>query len=338
MTVYSYSRVNTFFTCPAQFKFRYIDRLPSPSPEGVELFMGSRFHEAMEFLYHQVPGRLPTVNEVIQEFDRNWKKEMDRVLQKQRERGFTDPLRIVQPGQALEDFFNKGRLFLENYYHRYTPFDQDRTEGIEMKVTFDLDAKGEYKMQGYIDRLGRDDEGTLWIHDYKTSSRKMSEEDARSEDQLALYQIGLEQHPKFGPKEQVKLLWHFVAFEKDQVTAERNPKEIGWLKEKYVSKIKTIEKAREFPTKTSALCGWCEYLPVCAEGKKAVEARQAKKDRAQEGAVPSAVLNRPSSVAPPPSQAPTFPPPPAVVPTAPVPVPSRKGKRSPVSEDQLRLF
>ena len=61
MTVYSYSRVNTFFTCPAQFKFRYIDRLPSPSPEGVELFMGSRFHEAMEFLYHQVPGRVPTV-------------------------------------------------------------------------------------------------------------------------------------------------------------------------------------------------------------------------------------------------------------------------------------
>jgi RecB family exonuclease len=247
-------------------------------------------------------------------------------------------LRIVQPGQTVEDFFNKGRLFLENYYHRYAPFDQDRTEGIEMKVTFDLDAKGEFKMQGYIDRLGRDDEGTLWIHDYKTSSRKMSEEDARGEDQLALYQIGLEQHPKFGPKEHVKLLWHFVAFEKDQVTAERNPKEIGWLKEKYVSKIQTIEKAREFPTKPSALCGWCEFLPVCAEGKRSVEARRTngKQKEGTMAILPPAPLKEnlpPSASKPVPLlQAATDPAP------LTVPAPPRKGKRSHVSDDQLRLF
>jgi hypothetical protein len=145
-----------------------------------------------------------------------------------------------------------------------------------MRVAFNLDAKGEYKMQGFIDRLGVDDEGVLWIHDYKTSSRKLSEEDARNEDQLALYQTGLQQNPKFGPKAQFKLLWHFVAFEKDQVVSERSPKEIDWLKQKYISKIQTIEKAKSYPTKTSPLCGWCEFLTVCAEGQAYVANRKGR--------------------------------------------------------------
>jgi hypothetical protein len=195
-------------------------------------------------------------------------------------------------------------------------------------------------MQGFIDRLGRDDEGTLWIHDYKTSSRKMSAEDVKNEDQLALYQIGLEQNPKFGPKERIKLIWHFVAFEKDQVVSERNPKEIEWLKQKYVSKIKTIEKAKDFPTKTSALCPWCEYLSLCADGQKAVENKKKKK---AEGAAPSpkpaaspaAELTKiSSSPAMEPAISPAFQASNRVKPTR----ARKKNSSSSVSSDQLPLF
>ena len=271
MTVYSYSRINTYFTCPAQFQFRYIEKRPSPEAEGIELFLGSRFHETMEFLYRQLPQHVPTVNEVLDFFKKHWEYQWQDALQKQKTRNFKEPLRIVQESQTVGDYFQKGQLFVENYYHQYHPFDQDQTEGIELKVAFNLDAKGEYKMQGYIDRLGRDPEATLWIHDYKTSSRKMTAEDAKAEDQLALYQIGLTQNPKYGPQSKVKLAWHFVAFEKDQVVTERSPKEIEWLKDKYISKIKTVEKAKSFPPKPGSLCPWCEYLSICAEGKSWVE-------------------------------------------------------------------
>lgn len=276
MTIYSYSRINTYFTCPAQFQFRYIDRRPSQVAEGVELFLGSRFHETMEYLYRQIPQSVPSVNAIVDYFKKHWENQLQAALQKQKERGFKETLRIVQEGQTVEDYFQKGLLFVENYYHQYQPFDQDKTEGIEIKVTFNLDPKGLFKMQGYIDRLGRDDEGTLWIHDYKTSSRKMSEEDVKTEDQLALYQIGLSQHSKYGPHEKIKFIWHFVAFEKDQVVGWRNPKELDWLKEKYISKIQAIEKAKNFPTKTGILCQWCEYLTVCSDGQKWVENRKKK--------------------------------------------------------------
>lgn len=274
MTIYSYSRVNTFFTCPAQFQFRYIERRPSPVAEGIELFLGSRFHETMEYLYQQLPMRTPTVNEMVDYFKKHWNNHWQDALQKQREKGFKETLRIVQEGPTVEDYFQKGLLFTENYYHQYHPFDQDQTEGIELKVAFNLDPKGRYKMQGFIDRLGRDSEGTLWIHDYKTSSRKMSQEDAKTEDQLALYQLGLSQNPHYGPKEEFRLAWHFVAFEKDQVVSERSPKDIERLKERYISKIETIEKSKNYPTKTGVLCQWCEYLTVCSDGQKWVENRK----------------------------------------------------------------
>jgi putative RecB family exonuclease len=276
MAIYSYSRINTYFTCPAQFRFRYIEKRPSPAAEGIELFLGSRFHETMEFLYQLLPQRIPKVNEVVDHFKAQWEKRLKEALQKQGERGYPETLRVVQEGKSAGDYFEKGQLFVENYYHQYHPFDQDKTEGVELKVAFNLDPEGRYRMQGFIDRLGRDGEGTLWIHDYKTSSRKMSEEDARTEDQLALYQIGLSQNPRYGSAERIKLIWHFVAFEKDQVVGERNAKEIEWLKQKYVSKIQTIEKASTFPTKPGVLCQWCEYLTVCPEGQGAVAARRAK--------------------------------------------------------------
>src|SRR5665213_3456059 len=90
MTIYSYSRINTYFTCPAQFQFRYIERRPSPVAEGIELFLGSRFHETMEYLYEQINNKVPTVNELVNYFNQHWEKHWQQSLQKQKERNFSN--------------------------------------------------------------------------------------------------------------------------------------------------------------------------------------------------------------------------------------------------------
>ena len=239
------------------------------------------------------------------------------------------------------------------YEHRHTQTEDSFVGlGIELKVAFNLDPEGRFKMQGYIDRLGRDSEGTLWIHDYKTSSRKLSEEDAKTEDQLALYQIGLSQNPHYGPKEKVKLIWHFVAFEKDQVVAERNPKEINWLKEKYISKIETIEKAKTYPTKTGVLCQWCEFLSVCSDGQKWVENKKKNAEaKAEAGKLAKEKTAPALEAAPAPADSPASPavavetPKAGLNPSAFSPLPqgeSRSGRKkrslASVSPDQLPLF
>lgn len=279
-TLYSYSRVGSFFTCPTQYAHRYIHKTPSPSPQGIELFMGSRFHDAMEFLYGELPKRLPDLPEVLSKFDQAWSDSFKEVQSRQKQQGYETPLRINREGETVQDYYERAKSYVESYYGKYAPFDQDETLAVEKRVLFSLDPAGQYKMQGYIDRLSRTPDGTLWVHDYKTGSRKLSKEDARNEDQLALYQLGLAQDPAFR-KDPVKLAWHFVAFEDDTVQSERGEKELDFLKKKYVNKIQAIEKAKDFAPLTSALCGWCDFLKLCPDGQKAVAQRAERKAKAE---------------------------------------------------------
>ena len=50
---FSYSSLQTFKKCPAQFKIRYIDKVRKKD-EGIEAFMGKRVHESIEFLYNTI--------------------------------------------------------------------------------------------------------------------------------------------------------------------------------------------------------------------------------------------------------------------------------------------
>ena len=49
---FSYSGIQSFQKCPAQFKYRYIDKIYKKD-EGIEAFMGKRVHESIEYLYEQ---------------------------------------------------------------------------------------------------------------------------------------------------------------------------------------------------------------------------------------------------------------------------------------------
>jgi RecB family exonuclease len=288
MTVYSYSRINCFLNCPAQFEHRYLKRTPSPVAEGVELFMGSRFHEAMEFLYDPSrEGLPPTLQETLAEYHRCWDKALAMNVAKQKAMGYPEPVRISKEGMTLDDYRQKAEGFVENHYRKYHPFQWDKTEAIEMKVVFKLDAAGKYQMMGYIDRLAVDPEGTLWIHDYKTSSRKMTVEDAASEDQLALYMLGLRQIERYRSVP-IRLQWHFVAFEQDEVVSDRTPDDLKVLRDRYVRHIKRIESAREFNTNTGTLCGWCEFLSLCRDGQAAVAGRERRAAERAAGGPPAA--------------------------------------------------
>jgi putative RecB family exonuclease len=297
--LYSYSRIGCYFTCPWQYENRYIKKTPSPLPEGVELFMGSRFHEAMEYLYGQLPSSLPSLEDLVQRFDQFWEVGWKNLQVKQKQKGFSSPIRISKEGEAIEDYYQRAKLFVERYYEKYKPFDQDQTvkNGLERRVLFSLDPDGLYRMQGYIDRVAKTPDGTLWVHDYKTGSHKHNPGDSEKEDQLSLYQVGLSQDPLFKDSP-IRLMWHYVAFDDDVIEIQRNPDELESLKSRYIQKIQTIEKAKTYEPQTSALCGWCEYLPLCPKGQAAVEQRRKKKDGAGNGSfVMPAELNSSSLLA-----------------------------------------
>ena len=135
-----------------------------------------------------------------------------------------------------------------------------------------------------------------------------------------------------------------MAFEKDQVVGERNPKEIDWLKQKYIAKIETIEKAKSYPTKTSILCKWCEFLTVCSDGKAWVKNKDKNYEEDEiapapaSGTLPASVSIMINSEVPAAEVAVVSPSIAATAATFGSAIPSHRKRTKSVSNDQLPLF
>lgn len=247
MAYYSNSKLSTYETCPLKYKLAYLDKL-EVEEEGIEAFLGSRFHEAMEKLYQELPFRTMTLEEVKAYYEERWKK------------NFHDKVVIVAPERTADDYFRLGLKFIEDYYRRYYPFNRNRVLGLEQKVEIDLDGTGRYVIIGYVDRIDLTPEGVIEIHDYKTSSSLPEQAQADADRQLALYQLGVKK--KWPWASSFRLVWHYVAFDLEIVST-RTSEQLEQLKQEIKQLIDRIEAEREFPPRESILCNWCAFRDYC---------------------------------------------------------------------------
>lgn len=247
MTLYSYSRLNTFKQCKLKFKYQYIDKIKTEFEQTVEAFLGSIVHEVLEKLYKDLKfQKKQTKEELIKYFHEIW------------EENWTDNIVIVRKEYSAQNFIKMGEKFLSDFYDKYNPFDQGKTIGLETQNTASLDE--ENKIHIKIDRLVLRSDNTYEIHDYKTANSLPTQEIVDKDEQLAIYAYGIKQ--LYSDAEKIKLIWHYLAFDKEMVSVRTN-QEIQDLKEKILSLIREIEQTTEFSAKSSALCGWCQFQQLC---------------------------------------------------------------------------
>jgi RecB family exonuclease len=247
--IYSYSRLSTFEQCKLKFKFRYIDKIIPEVEQNIEAHLGKCVHSALEWLYsHVKEGKVPSLDELILAYVEIW------------EQDYKPTFQIINKFLTAKDYFNKGILFLVNYYEEHKPFD-DNTLEIEKEIIIDLEPSGEYKIRGFIDRIAYNLETQEYeVHDYKTANTLPSKEKIETDRQLALYSIAIKN--EFGQEKEVRLIWHYLAYNK-RIHVKKNNQELEQLKKETIELIKKIESATEFPPNKSILCDWCEYKSIC---------------------------------------------------------------------------
>ncbi|MBI2404980.1 ATP-dependent helicase [Candidatus Gottesmanbacteria bacterium] len=166
ITYLSYSQLNTFTTCPLQYKYRYILRIPIPP--SAALAFGDMMHKTVRAFYELVKnGDHPTKDTLLQLLNKQWLSV-----------GFGD--------KAYEKKMkDHGRELLVGFYEKgYDPkkIPKDMEQSFKIKITPRL------SLGGKIDRIDELGDGKIEIIDYKTGQAPKSKNPA-GDVQLTVYAL-----------------------------------------------------------------------------------------------------------------------------------------------------
>ena len=249
-STFSYSQLNTFKTCSQQYKIIYLDGIRKEH-ESIEAFMGKRVHEVLEWLYsneNQEKSYI-TFDRLCQTYDNQWQSHWHKNI-------------FIADSQKYTDYYYSiGKRCLSNYYGRYGPIFDQMVEDTEMRLTFSI---GDHTFRGVIDRLDHTGPGKWAVHDYKTSKRQRTQQQAMNDIQLALYQIAVEQN--FDQVNDISLTWHFLR-QGSEVSILHTRDQIEVMRKKLIKMvdkiINSMDDINNFLPKETILCNWCYLWEEC---------------------------------------------------------------------------
>lgn len=234
----SYSQIETYETCPLQYRFRYVQQIPVP-PSAAKTF-GDTIHKTLKDFYQLVKeGKKPKEEVLLDLYRKNW-----------------SPLGYA--GKSHEKKAKaEGEKILKNFY-RQGYNSENKPKFLEQ--VFTIRVSPNLKIGGKIDRID-EIEGGLEIIDYKTGrpwdQKKIDESLQMTVYALAVTSLGIwTQDP-----EKILLSFYFLETGEKKST-KRTASQLQLAKKELINKAKEIAKS-DFSPKPSSLCDFCEYRMLC---------------------------------------------------------------------------
>ena len=239
----SYSALETFRTCPLQFKLQFIDKIKVPKSK--EAIFGSIIHETLR-MFHEPAHPYPlSEDDLLKYFTQKWDPS---VYEDRREEAFA---------------FHEGIQILKNYYAQNKG---KQLNIVSLETPFDAPIlyKGElHQITGIIDRIDKLPDGNFEIIDYKTSRKMPAQKSVDEHLQLSVYHLGIVNRWPSLEKENrpVKLTLYFLKHG-EQLSTIKTAEQLNETKLKILDIIEQIKKS-DFKPKPNPLCDWCSYQQYC---------------------------------------------------------------------------
>jgi DNA helicase-2/ATP-dependent DNA helicase PcrA len=238
ITYLSFSQIDTFNTCPLKYRYRYLQKIPTP-PVAAAVF-GETIHKTLKDFYQKaLENKKPTKKDLLAILKKNWLDE-----------GYTSKAHEKRMKKAalrmLNDFYDKG-------------YDSDRLPKY-LEQAFVVKAKEGLRIGGRIDRVDETKSGTEII-DYKTG-RVIEQKKVDQSLQMSIYALAatdpgvLAQNP-----EDIVLSFYFLD-KGEKRSTQRTKEELIKARKEIIEKAKEIEKSKFEPT-PGIWCDFCDFKLIC---------------------------------------------------------------------------
>jgi DNA helicase-2/ATP-dependent DNA helicase PcrA len=231
VTYLSYSQLDTFMTCPLQYRYRYILRIPVPP--SAALSFGDTMHKTIRAFYELVKkGARPAKQDLLRLLDEHWSRV-----------GYGDKTyeeKMKRHGrELLVGFFDKG----------YDP----RVVPTHLEEPFRLSISPTLTLGGKIDRIDTLKDGTMEIIDYKTGTVPKLR-DPKKDLQLTVYAM-------VGNAKKVIVSFYFFE-DQTKVSATRTKEQLAAAREEIAKRADEISRSDFRPT-PGKYCDFCEFRLIC---------------------------------------------------------------------------
>jgi len=237
VTFLSYSQINTFETCPRQYRFRYIQRIPTP-PSAAATF-GSSMHQALRDFYQEIKeGKKLSKKDLLGLLEVNWSPQ-----------GYAS--------KSHEERMKKqGQRMLTDFYKKF----DSKVIPKDLEQPFVIKVSPKLKIGGRIDRVD-EKKGELEIMDYKTG-KAMEQKKIDQSLQMTVYALAATDKGIYGKKpEEIVLTFYFLDTGEKKST-KRTADQLEQAKKELVDKAKEVEESG-FEPKPSNMCEFCDFKLLC---------------------------------------------------------------------------
>lgn len=241
----SVSKVKTFDSCKAKFKFSYIEKLPKKEWD-FHIF-GTFLHDCLENFHKIIIENYISIEK--------WPSLMKSVFLESIEK-FKDKLSNEQKKEA-HGILQSYLIDCKNQYN-----DGKLPTVTSVEQAFNININNRVLLNGFIDRIQTDYDNVIHVADYKTTKDKKYLKDFF---QLQTYAFVLFLNDP--SLERVRASFILLRHNNSFITEEYTRKDVEFISEKFLKYADSIDSEKVWRPQPQFLCKYCDFIDNCDDGQ-----------------------------------------------------------------------